>query len=909
MNELPQLCLDTAIVRKHSKKLKMREAMEQGGLPDVIWNEGHPKYNNLVYHRFRMFIRRIKLSKNDSDHDGSVPSEVECREVFESSSVNSVLTPPSEFSSTTDDNTTNRRRKAPSIPLLDADQTTNQADQIVQNNAPYGGNEDNQQVLPPPAKKKRYRRTSTQVAADRAAECRSKNATNIAFARATTLYAEHKHKPRSDKSKLSLQKIVDLVNEQYGTTITKSRVADYVKRGAIGIAPTRAGPKRRIPEQVFKALCEAISSYIILVNAEKMKQPGHPELKKHAKLCVEKSGICYKDPDFLIDSILKEISAKIDVSHKTLLEHRRAIWTTYVNLNIFFDDYKKLLLEKKFATPAEDGDEGEVHIEPDQLHRIINLDESEVSIDGTNKLCGGRPGTTYAPSDKSLPTGATATNKAQNSATVICGSCASGYPVPPATYFPTKATKTENMKPPDGAEGGLMYVKGYWGLGRLTALKATIGANPKGGMDQDEFAKYLMECIINRLFPDVRDVPGKRVLLILDSGPGRDCEELLAKLRVKGVYIILGVPNSTHVTQVTDQNFGLFKSEYRANLQDLTEYCSEEKLKGRSKSVRNAHIPYIFFGKSPSPFPDFHFRKKPFEHSFSVERSQACWAKTGIYPLTRRCLSDPKVMRQVVIGKDGEVDLEADPVAEKLLAQERLNYAACDALNYHGYDGDRFRKKAPRLDLSKDGVAIKITSDMPLEEQVEIMSTCNKAGKRFKAVGCEELNSDKFFLGKQRGRDKVAIKDLEKKKKNWESYKEKEEAGLAILKRLEEEHNIQFERLSVESDDFKKKVRVPDLTAVYKWKVGKSANQKSKPDMLAAIKERWNSPAKPDEYKDEDKNKLEELKSSALDLSRTALGKAKQDEYNNVLNGFQALSDEQRAQMLAELTNDEVAQV
>jgi hypothetical protein len=49
-------------------------------------------------------------------------------------------------------------------------------------------------------------------------------------------------------------------------------------------------------------------------------------------------------------------------------------------------------------------------------------------------------------------------------------------------------------------------------------------------MDDDEFEKYLKSNIIP-LYPDSLDVPGQRVMIKVDSWPGRMNIELLAELR------------------------------------------------------------------------------------------------------------------------------------------------------------------------------------------------------------------------------------------------------------------------------------------------------------------------------------------------------------------------------------------
>ena len=86
--------------------------------------------------------------------------------------------------------------------------------------------------------------------------------------------------------------------------------------------------------------------------------------------------------------------------------------------------------------------------------------------------------------------------------------------------------------------------------------------NAKAGMDTVEFSKYLQTSIMP-LYPYAQDTPGKIFLIIVDSGPGRLDLDMLATLRARGFYLMTGVPNTTHVTQATDRNYGPFKTIYR----------------------------------------------------------------------------------------------------------------------------------------------------------------------------------------------------------------------------------------------------------------------------------------------------------------------------------------------------------
>ena len=80
-------------------------------------------------------------------------------------------------------------------------------------------------------------------------------------------------------------------------------------------------------------------------------------------------------------------------------------------------------------------------------------------------------------------------------------------------------------------------------------------------MNDEEFDKYIDNSIVP-LYPDLEDTPGKRVLLKVDRGPGRNGQDLLNKARFRGVYLFPGLPNATsvQVQQETDMNYGPFKS-------------------------------------------------------------------------------------------------------------------------------------------------------------------------------------------------------------------------------------------------------------------------------------------------------------------------------------------------------------
>jgi hypothetical protein len=99
-------------------------------------------------------------------------------------------------------------------------------------------------------------------------------------------------------------------------------------------------------------------------------------------------------------------------------------------------------------------------------------------------------------------------------------------------------------------------------------MPVSLGMNAKGGMDDNEFFEYLQKSIMP-LYPESAQVNGKWVVLKCDSGPGQMNEELLAMLRFHGFLLFPGIPNTTAVSQETDQIYGPFQGQFRKIFRSL----------------------------------------------------------------------------------------------------------------------------------------------------------------------------------------------------------------------------------------------------------------------------------------------------------------------------------------------------
>ena len=87
-------------------------------------------------------------------------------------------------------------------------------------------------------------------------------------------------------------------------------------------------------------------------------------------------------------------------------------------------------------------------------------------------------------------------------------------------------------------------------------------------MEEKEFEDYIMLAIVP-LYANARNRKGRYVIIKVDSGPGRSNIDLLVRLKMLGFILYPGVPNTTHVTQETDRNYGPFKTKFVSNLDTI----------------------------------------------------------------------------------------------------------------------------------------------------------------------------------------------------------------------------------------------------------------------------------------------------------------------------------------------------
>jgi hypothetical protein len=201
----------------------------------------------------------------------------------------------------------------------------------------------------------------------------------------------------------------------------------------------------------------------------------------------------------------------------------------------------------RVITPEDTDNKDELFFFPGQKDRIINLDQTNIELDGSEKNCGGRPSIEFYHRKFGKP--GKGVLKAGSGVTMIGGGSAAGDPTAPHFQFKLMATTEETKRFSDNILKDFKRTIAKFGYLEPQCFNPTIGANECGGMDAVEFSKYLLG-LVKTLYPDVADLQHRLVIVRCDSsGPSRENLEMLAQLRVLGVYLFPSVPNSSSVTQ------------------------------------------------------------------------------------------------------------------------------------------------------------------------------------------------------------------------------------------------------------------------------------------------------------------------------------------------------------------------
>eukprot|EP00804_Cyclotella_cryptica_P024959 CCRYP_015507-RC/>CCRYP_015507-RC protein AED:0.06 eAED:0.04 QI:0/0/0/1/0/0/2/0/553 len=552
---------------------------------------------------------------------------------------------------------------------------------------------------------------------------------------------------------MSASEVSKLVFGEFGVEISKRTIQREVAEDRIGVSPKKKGPQGIIPPLIFDNLCNAFESYIQIkqLNGQGTDITNN-KLIELLKKCTR--SVTALNFNHLLSCLLKSTALELTSGRSNNVEERRVCWTTYFNIKSWFDNWERDLLELGFADVDVNG---KTVIPREQLAKIVNIDETCLVLDGSKCNRGGRPEITcYSPN---LPNLGKATIKTSMSTTMITGSTAAGEPMPPHFQFSTTAQSEDTQRVNIRMRTFFPKIRGKFGTDCEKEWPVTIAMNSKGGMDEREFRSYFLNSIVP-LFPDAEDVTGKRVIIKVDSGPGRMELGFLAEARTLGFIIYPGVLNTTAVTQETDQSYGPFKTQFKKKLKIL----SDSRLIGNYSTC----LPPWMVGIVCSAF----------DIGFSKEQNCAVWKKCGAAPLTRACLQNNSQVRREIGDDDDAANTAMTHIQES-------NNISTHFLSRNGFDGNVFKDNIKKV--SRKSVTVRHST-----ERIEKNQQATTHGNLIHATGGGHLTDDDIFLAAQKKVVETQIKELHRRKESAGKMLDVERKAREILVQTNIISNLQY---------------------------------------------------------------------------------------------------------------------
>ncbi len=288
----------------------------------------------------------------------------------------------------------------------------------------------------------------------------------------------------------------------------------------------------------------------------------------------------------------------------------------------------------------------------------------------------------------------------------------------------------------------------------------------------------------------------------VDSGPGRLEIDFLAEAWTSGFIIYPSVPNTTAVTQETDQLYGPFKSKFAQNLRAL----SDARINGDfPTSLPPWMVRLLVFG-GIDPVSQFVVSESAFEFGFSREKNLNAWSKCGAAPLTRCCLENHSQVRREM-GDD-------DDATNKMMQDiQTANDISTHFLTAHGYNGEAF--KATVNKVKKVGVTAKHSM-----KPINMIAKATNHGSMWKTMGASHYTTDDVFLGVAKQNYDRRKKELMKKKEVALKSNNIEQEACNISVQAKDVENYNIQELKVLLQYYKIKVTgLKKNELVGKWKV------------------------------------------------------------------------------------------
>ncbi len=200
------------------------------------------------------------------------------------------------------------------------------------------------------------------------------------------LFNAEKQKPDG----MLIRLVYNAIMAKYETCPSIASISRYANQGLINTSPMKMGPVGNISAVAYKFLCRAYKS-LVSIN-QMIARAGDNSRSSMIPMFAKTFNIGTGQATGLLNRVVRDTATDINAKKLNCAEDRRIRWTTNQNLDLWFDSWETFVVEYGFATINEDGS---LNFPEKMKARIINMDETCLSLDGSNSNRGGRPTVTY----------------------------------------------------------------------------------------------------------------------------------------------------------------------------------------------------------------------------------------------------------------------------------------------------------------------------------------------------------------------------------------------------------------------------------------------------------------------------------------------------------------------------------
>jgi len=196
----------------------------------------------------------------------------------------------------------------------------------------------------PKPKRKQIRPTSSAVEQRHVNDLKAKRHKSNAHKAAVRLYDVEKQKPNG----MSVRKVLSVILAKFEVCPSRSTIARYAKHGLVIASPMKMGPTGLLSTMAYKFLCQA---YLSLIQINQMNAcTGDNSRKEMIPMLVKTFNIGILDATGLLNHVVCNTATDIHMVKLNFVEDRRIRWTTYQNLDLWFDSWEVFLVDYGFAT-------------------------------------------------------------------------------------------------------------------------------------------------------------------------------------------------------------------------------------------------------------------------------------------------------------------------------------------------------------------------------------------------------------------------------------------------------------------------------------------------------------------------------------------------------------------------------